>query len=206
MTGGKSMKYSPWNVRGLVYSALFAALFIVFSMIKISLGFNPIPFTLESFAVMLAGGLLGARYGFYSIFLVFILTAIGLPMLHGQGGLSLILGKTGGFIWMFPVAALAIGWFSSRIRGQGITAFVLMFIVMELFGSLLLYAGGVPWLAYIAGISFSKAMAAAAYPFLLPDLVKALVASAIVLKLRKYVPPLVPAAPVPSSSGSLSNK
>jgi biotin transport system substrate-specific component len=184
------MKSSAWNVRGLVFSALFAALFIVFSMIKIPAGINPVPFTLESFAVMLAGGLLGARYGFYSIFTVFILTAIGLPLLHGQGGLSLVMGKTGGFIWMFPIAALLIGWVSSRIQGQGIVAFALLFLVMEAFGSLLLYVSGVPWLAYAAGISVSKAMTLAAYPFLLPDLLKAIVASAIVLKLRKYVPPL----------------
>ncbi|MEK3917559.1 biotin transporter BioY [Paenibacillus sp. FSL H7-0331] len=191
------MNSSAWNVRGLVFSALFATLFIVFSMIKISLGFNPVPFTLESFAVMLAGGLLGARYGFYSIFTVFILTAIGLPLLHGQGGISLIIGKTGGFIWMFPVAAWAIGWVSSRIRGEGIMAFLLLFVTIEAFGSLLLYVGGAPWLAYTAGVSFSKAMTLAVYPFILPDLLKALVASFIVLKLRKYVPSF--AAPKPAS-------
>jgi biotin transport system substrate-specific component len=197
------MKSSAWNVKGLVYSALFAALFIVFSMIKISLGFNPVPFTLESFAIMLAGGLLGARYGFYSIFLVFVLTAIGLPLLHGQGGFSLVFGKTGGFIWMFPVAALAIGWFSRKIRVQGIAAFLLMFVVMEVFGSLLLYAGGAPWFAYITGMSITKAATLAVYPFLLTDLLKALVASAIVLKLRKYVPQLAPSVrPDPSAQPS----
>ncbi|NHN31028.1 biotin transporter BioY [Paenibacillus agricola] len=199
------MKSSAWNVRGLVYSALFAALFIVFSMLKISLGFNPVPFTLESFAIMLAGGLLGARYGFYSIFLVVVLTAIGLPLLHGQGGISLVMGRTGGFIWMFPLAAFAIGWFSSKIRGQGIIAFLLMFVVMEAFGSLLLYAGGVPWFAYIAGMSVTKAATLAAYPFILPDLLKALVASAIVLKLRKYVPSLV-ASKRAAADSSFSSK
>src|SRR6476660_9360936 len=104
MKGVEAMQTS-WNVRGLVFSALFAALFILFSLITITPGLFPVPFTLQSFALMLAGGLLGARYGFYSIFVVVALTALGLPLLHGQGGLSLILGKSGGFIWMFPVAA-----------------------------------------------------------------------------------------------------
>jgi biotin transport system substrate-specific component len=188
MKGEESMHTSAWNVRGLVFSALFAALFILFSMIKISLGFNPIPFTLEGFALMLAGGLLGARYGFYSIFVVVALTVLGLPLLHGEGGLPLVLGKTGGFIWMFPLAALAIGWTASLIRGKGLVAFVLLFIVMECFGSLLLYVAGIPWLAHSAGISFSKAMTVAGYPFFLPDLLKALAAAGIVLNLRQYVP------------------
>jgi biotin transport system substrate-specific component len=184
----ESMQTSAWNIRGLVFSALFAALFIVFSMIKINLGFNPVPFTLQNFAIMLAGGLLGARYGFYSIFAVIALTALGLPLLHGEGGLALILGKTGGFIWMFPVAALVIGWMSDRIKGKGPVAYILLFLSMEIFGSLLLYVGGVPWLAHTAGISLSKSLTVAAYPFLLPDMLKAVVAAGIVLSLRQYVP------------------
>jgi biotin transport system substrate-specific component len=190
MKGVESMQTSAWNVRGLVFSALFAALFILFSLITITPGLFPVPFTLQSFALMLAGGLLGARYGFYSIFVVIALTALGLPLLHGQGGLSLILGKSGGFIWMFPIAALAIGWMSDRIKGNGPVAYILLFVTMELFGSLLLYVTGVPWLAHVAGFSVSKAWMLGGYPFLLPDLVKALVAAGIVLSLRQFVPKL----------------
>ncbi|MNI05837.1 Biotin transporter BioY [compost metagenome] len=182
------MNLSVWNVRGLVFSALFAALFIVFSMIKITLG--PVPFTLQSFAIMIAGGLLGARYGFYSIFIVVVLTGIGLPLLHGEGGISLILGKTGGFIWMFSIAALGIGWLSQRIRGNGIIAFLLLFLVMEVFGSLLLYVTGIPWFAHVTGLSLSKSLSLAAYPFLITDMIKALVAAGIVLQLRRYIPAL----------------
>jgi biotin transport system substrate-specific component len=190
MRGELSMLTANWNIRGLVFTALFAALFIVFSLVKISLGFNFVPFTLQSFALMLAGGLLGARYGFYSILVVVILTAIGLPLLHGEGGISLILGKTGGFIWMFSISALFIGFFAQRIRGKGITAYILLLFVMYVFGSLLLYVTGVPWLAHTANISLSKALTAACYPFLLPDLLKAIFASGIVLTIREYVPNL----------------
>lgn len=181
------MNSSVWNVRGLVFSALFAALFIVFSMFKFS---SPVPFSLQSFAIMLAGGLLGARYGFYSIFVVVVLTALGLPLLHGEGGYTLVLGKTGGFIWMFPLAALLIGWASQKIQGNGMKAFILLFIAMEVFGSLLLYVGGVPWFAYVTGFSLQKSLAFSAYPFLLPDLIKALVATGVVIKLRQHVPVL----------------
>jgi biotin transport system substrate-specific component len=184
------MQSSAWNIRGLVFTALFAALFIVFSMVKITLGFNLVPFTLQSFAIMLAGGLLGARYGLYSILVVVLLTANGLPLLHGEGGIAYLFGKTGGFIWMFPISALLIGFAASRIRGKGIMAFILLLLTMEIFGSLLLYVTGIPWLAHSAGISITKAMTLACYPFLLPDLLKAIIVSGIVLKLREYVPNL----------------
>lgn len=184
------MQTSNWNVRGLVFTALFAALFIVFSIVKISLGFSFVPFTLQSFAIMLAGGLLGARYGFYSILVVILLTALGLPLLHGEGGISYVLGSTGGFILMFSVSAFLIGFFATRIRGKGIVAYVSLVIVMYVFGSLLLYVAGVPWLAYSASISISKSLTVACYPFLLPDLLKAIIASGIVLTVREYVPNL----------------
>ncbi|MEX2460381.1 MAG: biotin transporter BioY [Paenibacillaceae bacterium] len=185
------MHISNWNVRGLVFTALFAALFIVFSLIKISIGFSLVPFTLQSFAIMLAGGLLGARYGFYSILVVVILTMLGLPLLHGEGGISYVLGSTGGFIWMFSISALLIGFFARRIRGKGVIAYILLLIIMYIFGSLLLYVTGVPWLAHSANMSMSKALTLACYPFLLPDLLKAIFASGIVLTVREFVPDLV---------------
>lgn len=182
------MNSGAWNIRGIVFSALFAALFIVLSLVNVGIG--PVPFTLETFAIMLAGGLLGARYGFASIFVVILLTALGLPLLHGNGGFSLIVGPTGGFIWMFPVSALLIGWFAQRIRGTGWQAYLLMFVVMELFGSLLMYVSGVPWFMHVMNYSLNKSLPMAMYPFLLPDAIKALVAAGMTISLRKYVPAL----------------
>lgn len=199
------MSNTAWNVRGLVFSALFAALFIVFSFVKITIGLNLIPFTLQSFALMLAGGLLGARYGFYSIFVVVLLAALGLPLLHGEGGISYVLGGTGGFIVMFPIGTLLIGFTSQRIRGKGVSAFILLFLAMYVLGSLLLFVTGVPWLAYSADMSFSKAMTLACYPFLVPDLLKALVASAIVISIRQYVPVLSQRTPIISDKSSLGS-
>ena len=48
------------TLRGVAFSALFAALVVVFGYISIPLGFTPVPVTLQTLAVMLAGGLLGA--------------------------------------------------------------------------------------------------------------------------------------------------
>lgn len=175
------------TLRGVVFSALFAALLFVFSYLKIDIG-SPVPIVLENMAVMLAGAFLGARYGFFSMLLVVVLTAIGLPLLAGGGGLSVVLGPTGGYILAWPFCALIVGWFVTRIKGSSYRQYLLIFIAIEVFGSLLDYVGGVPMLALAMHWSFTKAMAAGFYPYLLGDLLKAVVATAIVVPIRSVYP------------------
>jgi biotin transport system substrate-specific component len=178
------------TLRGIVFSALFAAILVLFSFVSIPLGFTPVPITLQTLAVMLAGGLLGARYGFLSMALVVVLTAIGFPLLHGAGGLSVVLGPTGGFIFMFPFAAMLIGLVLPRIRLNGPLGYIAAFVVLYLFGSLLLYVSGVPWLMYkVPTLTFSKAMISACYPFLPGDAIKAVVAALIIAPVRQVFPP-----------------
>jgi len=190
-----SASSTQW-IRGVVFTALFGALFIAGSFIKIHLGFTPVPISLQGFAVMLAGGLLGAAYGFWSIFLVVALTAIGLPLMNGSGGIAQLTGPTGGFIWMFPISAFLIGWISDRLYagkrklsgGRQLALLLAMFV----FGSLLLYATGVPWLAHVVDSpkydTFSGALRAGMYPYLPGDAVKAIAATAVIIALRPVLP------------------
>ncbi|SEM88396.1 biotin transporter BioY [Paenibacillus sp. OV219] len=181
-------------IRGIVFTALFAALFIAFGYVSIPLGFTSVPITLQTFAIMLAGGLLGARYGFWSIAIVVLLTAAGLPLLHGSGGLSTIFGFTGGYIWMFPISALLIGLASDRLfartKSLSRNQIILLFISLVLFSVVLAYIGGVPWLAYKANYSFQKAMVSGCYPFLFGDMVKAIAATFLIRTLRPLMPKL----------------
>lgn len=176
------------STRGIVFSACFGALYVISSFLNIHLGFSPVPITLQNFVVMLAGAILGPWYGFFSIGLVIGLTALGLPLIHGSGGLSLILGPTGGFLLAFPFAALLIGLAARRIKGRGVGAVIALFLVMELFGSLLVYIPGVPWLAHAAHISLQKALLIGCYPFLPGDAVKAFLAASIALTVRMVFP------------------
>lgn len=176
------------TLKGTIFSALFAAMLVVMSYLNIQLGFSPVPISLENMVIMLAGGILGATYGFFSIFTVIFLTALGLPLLHGNGGLSLILGPTGGFIWMYPISALLIGFFISKIKGKTWRDIVLIFLVVEIFGSLLVYVTGVPWLAHVAGLSAQKALLLGCYPYLLGDAVKAVIATLIIVPVKQVFP------------------
>lgn len=177
------------SLRGIVFSALMAAILVLFGYISIPIGFSPVPITLQTLAVMLAGGLLGPRYGFLSIALVVVLTAIGFPLFHGTGGMAVILGPTGGYVWMWPFSAMLIGLFLARIKLNGFVSYFLAFIVLELFGSLLIYASGVPWLAYQYKMSFTEAMIQGFYPYIIGDLIKALFAVIIIAPVRMVFPP-----------------
>lgn len=179
---------SKITIRGIVFSAIFAALIVVLSFLQINLGFTPVPITLGNMGIMLAGAFLGAGYGFFSVFLVVALTAIGLPLLDGAGGLAVILGPSGGYVWIWPFCALFVGLFVSRVKGNGVLAFLQIFLAIEIFGSLFSYVTGVPWLAYVTHISFSKALVAGFYPFLPGDALKAVLTALIILPIRRVYP------------------
>lgn len=187
-----SQTRSVYWIRGIVFTALFAALFAAFSWVKVPLGFTTVPITLQTLAVMLAGGLLGARYGFWSIMTVVILSTIGLPLISATTGLSLLLGFTGGYIWMFPLEALFIGLVSDSLfrnrKSLSTKSFALLLTGIMVFGVLLAYIGGVPWLAYKANLSMSAALKSGCYPFLAGDMVKAVVAAFLIRILRPLLP------------------
>ncbi|WP_145147371.1 biotin transporter BioY [Paenibacillus xylanexedens] len=177
------------SLRGIVFSALMAAILVLFGYISIPIGFSPVPITLQTLAVMLAGGLLGPLYGFLSVTMVVLLTALGFPLLHGTGGLAVLLGPTGGYVMMWPISALLIGLLLAKINIKGVTGFILAFIVFELFGSLLVYVSGVPWLAYAYKMDLPEAMIQGFYPYIIGDLIKAVFAAIIIAPVRMVFPP-----------------
>ncbi|CAI6041538.1 Biotin transporter BioY [Paenibacillus sp. JJ-100] len=177
------------TLRGIVFSALMAAILVLFGYISIPIGFSPVPITLQTLAVMLAGGLLGPLYGFLSIFLVVLLTALGFPLLHGTGGIGHLVGPTGGYVMMWPFAALLIGLLLSKVQFRGFRGYVLAFIVLEVFGSLLIYVSGVPWLAYRYSMTLTNAMIQGFYPYIIGDLIKAVFAAIIIAPVRMVYPP-----------------
>ncbi|WP_340016944.1 biotin transporter BioY [Paenibacillus sp. FSL K6-1318] len=177
------------SLRGIVFSALMAAILVLFGYISIPIGFSPVPITLQTLAVMLAGGLLGPLYGFLSVTMVVLLTALGFPLLHGTGGLAVLLGPTGGYVMMWPISALLIGLLLAKINIKGVTGFILAFIIFELFGSLLVYVSGVPWLAYAYKMDLPEAMIQGFYPYIIGDLIKAVFAAIIIAPVRMVFPP-----------------
>jgi biotin transport system substrate-specific component len=196
-TANATNRFAPppglFALRQIAFTALFAALFVAFSSLTVYIG--PVPITLQTFGAMIAGGLLGARYGFASILLVVALTAAGAPLLHGKGGISYVLGPTGGYIFAFPVAALLIGWAADRLFRERRTRpdrarLLLLFAAMIVFGLGVPYLFGVPWLAYRNGLDLATAIQVGCLPFVAGDTAKAVAATAVVAALRPFVPKL----------------
>lgn len=181
------------NIRSFVFTALFAALFIVLSIQQMKLTISAIPITMQTFGVILAGLFLKPRYAFASIAAVIVLAAFGLPLFGGQGGISKLLGPTGGFIFAFPFAAMLVSWSTDRLLARpNLTEnrwmlFVSFFAVFELFSSLLTYAGGVPWMKYNLDLSWAKAFAGGMLPFLPGDAVKSAIGAAIAVAMLPSV-------------------
>ncbi|RPI06775.1 MAG: biotin transporter BioY [Ignavibacteriae bacterium] len=98
---------------------------------------QPVPFTLQTFFVLLAGALLGKRAGALSMTMYLMLGAAGLPVFSGGAfGLAKVIGPTGGYLLSFPVAAYAVGSLT-RIRGE-----YWWFLISMAIGSLIIFTIG----------------------------------------------------------------
>jgi len=108
---------------------------------------NPVPYTFQTFGVLLSAGALGFRRGIAASGLYLLIGAIGLPVFAGgKHGLDIVLGASGGYIVGFVLASAIVG----RLAELGWDRTLPGAVGAMLFGSLAIYAVGVPWLAYVA--------------------------------------------------------
>lgn len=184
------MDTSAHQLRNMVYAALMAALTAAGAYIAIPIG--PVPIVLQNLFVMLAGLLLGGRWGLISIAVYLVAGAIGLPVFAGgTGGIAKFVGPTGGYLIGFALAAFLIGLISEKGKGK-----VVIDILAMLLGTLLIYAIGVTWLKVVTGMDFAKAMSVGMLPFLIGDALK--IAAAI--PIARAVRPIIHRQVAPSRS------
>jgi biotin transport system substrate-specific component len=92
---------------------LFAALTAAGAQIEIPN--SPVPYTMQTFFVLLAGALLGPRVGALSMLAYLGAGALGMPVFSSFGfGVARLLGPTGGYLLAFPVAAFAVGYLAGE--------------------------------------------------------------------------------------------
>jgi biotin transport system substrate-specific component len=137
--------------------------------VSIPLGFTPVPLTLQPFAVLLLGLLLGPREGFAAMVLYLLEGAAGLPVFspHGPGGVAQILGPTGGYLLAAPAAACLAGAIH-RVAGRGLAAA----LAGAAAGDLALLAGGAAWLGLLSHAGLPTLLRESVLPFLLTDAAK----------------------------------
>ncbi|MBM4276909.1 MAG: biotin transporter BioY [Deltaproteobacteria bacterium] len=158
------------KLRWIVLSSLMAGLMAVGAYIHVPIG--PVPIVLTNLFVLLAGLLLGSRWGTASAGLYLFVGAIGVPVFYGgKGGLAHLLGPTGGYLFGFVLCAWITGFISERFRYSMIGG-----VIGVIIGSLAVYGLGVPWLKMITKMSWNKAWMIGMFPFLIGDALKAAVA------------------------------
>lgn len=127
----------------------------------------PAPMTLQTFAVLLAGAVLGSWRGAAAALLYLAIGAVGLPVFaDGAGGLAHFRGPTGGYLLAFPLAAGLVGALAGRPRFRPPWAAATLILA----GHLLILAIGTAWLATFVG--GREALDAGLTPFLIGAVVK----------------------------------
>jgi biotin transport system substrate-specific component len=164
------------NVRTMTHSALMAALLVVCGWIAIPI--PPVSFTLQTFGVLTALGVLGGKWGSMSVILYLAMGLVGLPVFSGfQGGAAVLLGPTGGFLWGFLLGGLGY-WLAERL---GKLPAMILFLLIA-------YSCGAAWfLIYAPGSGFWAAVTVCVLPYLLPEAVKLLLANMLVKRIRRNI-------------------
>jgi len=169
------------SLRRIVLSSAFIALTIVGAWISIPIG--SVPITLQLFFVLLSGFILGPIYGFWAQVVYLLMGAIGLPMFANfAGGISIFFTPVGGYLLAFPLAAFCAGK-CIRIKNKKINFTLSIVLPISI-----IYLLGV----YVLNMfvkSPKKAIMIGVIPFIGFDIVKAVIAYIIALKvnnLTKY--------------------
>jgi biotin transport system substrate-specific component len=158
-------------------SVLFvAALTAAAAQISIPLPFTDVPFTFQPMVVLIGGLALGPRLGVASQVLYLAAGIAGLPVFAASPvlpqGAARLLGPTGGYLMAYPLAAFVTGYLGARgFDRRYLTSCLAMFA-----GLVIVFAGGVGWLALLVGVP--GALATGFYPFVVKDTIKLALAAA----------------------------
>ena len=179
MTATRSKTYD------IVYIAVFAVIMAICSWISIP---TTVPFTLQTFGVFIAVGVLGGKRGSLAVLVFIILGAIGVPVFSGMsGGVGILLGSTGGYIIGFLFSALVM-WAMEKLPVKNTFTQILSMIL----GLVVCYAFGTVWFMVVYSrangpVGLAAVLGWCVIPFIIPDLVKIAVAFGFSKKLKKYV-------------------
>ncbi len=154
----------------------FSVFLALCAQISINLPFTPVPITLQTLGALLTGAALGSKRGALAMLVYLAEGAAGLPVFAGgTGGIIHLVGFTAGYLWAIPIAAFVTG----LLCEHGFDRSYLTSALAMLPGALIFYALGVPWLAITAHMDIAHAFVAGMLPFIPGDLLKLVIASAL---------------------------
>lgn len=165
---------TPVRVRHIALIALGALVVALTAQVYIPT--TPVPFTGQTFGVLVVGGALGFRRGAAALLLYVAIGLLGVPVFaEGGAGRDVLLGATGGYLIGFVVAAAVVG----RLAELGWDRRLAGAMAMMLVGTAIIYALGVPWLKVATGMPWADAASVGMTKFLVWDAAKLAVAAGL---------------------------
>ena len=183
------------GARNVAISAVYVVLSValIAGAAQIQIPMWPVPITGQSFAVLLVGASLGPIRAAIATSAYLLLAVAGLPVLAAQSdgshttGLAVLALPTVGYLIGFIVASVALGWFAKLAWDRKVLKAVVSFLVAEV----IIYACGLPvlwaWMnanpTFVESlgydVSLSALMVLGLIPFIVGDLIKAVLAGAL---------------------------
>lgn len=191
----------PSRARDIAFTGLFIALIAVSAWITVPIG--PVPVTMQMFAIPLAICVLRPTVAISAIYGYELLGALGVPVFSGmRGGIGVLLGPTGGFLIGYllavPVACLLLHLARKAglvpmsgapdplapaprlgVRARRAVQASGAFFACGIVFTAISYAFGVAWFMHMSNVGVEAALAACVIPFIVPDLVKIALATAV---------------------------
>jgi biotin transporter BioY len=169
---GAALAPLDWT-RAVSLAVAFSLLTALAAQVVVPVG--PVPITGQTFAVLLTGALLGSRLGAMAMIVYLMEGASGLPFFYGgHGGLTHLLGPTGGYLVAFPAGAFITGAFAENGWDKRFwTAVVAMAV-----GSIVILLAGLAWFASVTSSSLLVAFKISVAPHIIGDVIKILLAAA----------------------------
>lgn len=175
------------KTKELTLSAIVLAIIIVLGFVPgVPLGFIPVPIALQNVGIMLAGVILGRKWGFLTVALFLLLALAGLPIVRGNGGAAFFIGPTAGYLFGYAIGAFLIGWSADWLREHQQFKFWTILVPLLVFGMMLIDAFGAIGLSIVTHMPLDKALIAQ-LAFFPGDATKAVIAAFVgtVLQARK---------------------
>ena len=147
------------STRDMCFIAFFAAIIAICAQISFPLP-SGVPLTLQTFAVLLAGIVLGPKKGALAVIVYILLGAAGIPVFtQFRGGINVIAGPTGGFILSFPIMAFAAGIGAGKNSVIGLASGLTGGVAINFFSGMLFFS-------FIMSAGLRTAFAATVLPFI----------------------------------------
>ena len=165
------------KTKEIVCAGMFTAVLAILSQLSIPMP-TGVPITLQTFAVALTGVVLSWKLGLASTIIYIFLGTVGVPVFSEfSGGLHVLVGYTGGFIWGFLILVCLSGigiLMKNKVSG----------ILLGIAGLAFCHLIGVLQFMLVANMSFAESFLVASAPYLIKDVISVILAFIVGAQIR----------------------